>query len=372
MTSPDEDSASVLNTAGEMVIYPGKNGRPRLEARLHEDTLWLTQKQMAELFGVTVPTINEHLKNIYHDNELQEFAVIRKFRITAADGKRYLINFYNLDAIISVGYRVNSVQATQFRQWATQVLREYIVKGFALDDERLKNPPVAGSAVPDRFDELLERIRDIRASERRMYLRVREIFALAADYQPSLPETTRFFSIMQNKLHFAVTGLTAPEIIASRINHLLPNAGLTTWAADEVRKSDITIAKNYLTESEIRELNRIVTMWLDFAEDQAERRKQVFMADWEQKLDEFLRFNDREVLPNAGKRTRKEADAIAQAEFEKFAARRRDEKERVGAIENIRELESAAKLLAAEVKSKHVLNPEVAIKTNSKSNSKSR
>lgn len=357
---------------GEFLLYETEDGRTHVECRFVADTLWLPQAGMAELFQTTKQNIAKHIKAIFAEGELRPDAVINYWLTTAADGKNYRVAHYNLDAILAVGYRVRSLRGTQFRRWASERLQEYLVKGFTLDDARLKNPPVAGSAVPDRFDELLERIRDIRASERRMYLRVREIFALAADYQPSLPETTRFFSIMQNKLHFAVTGLTAPEIIASRINHLLPNAGLTTWAADEVRKSDITIAKNYLTESEIRELNRIVTMWLDFAEDQAERRKQVFMADWEQKLDEFLRFNDREVLPNAGKRTRKEADAIAQAEFEKFAARRRDEKERVGAIENIRELESAAKLLAAEVKSKHVLNPEVAIKTNSKSNSKSR
>jgi hypothetical protein len=343
----DQESTPLTDPemAGELVIYPGKDGRLRVEARLHDESLWLTQKQMAELFGVSVPTINEHLKNIFQDNELQEEAVIRKSRITASDGKRYLTGFYHLDAIISVGYRVNSVRATQFRQWATQVLREYIVKGFAMDDERLKNPPVAGSGVPDRFDELLERIRDIRASERRMYLRVREIFALAADYQPSLKETTRFFQTMQNKLHFAVAGMTAPEIIAQRINHLMPNAGLTSWAGDEVRKRDVTVAKNYLSEGEIRELNRIITMWLDFAEDQAERRKQVFMADWEQKLDDFLRFNDRQVLSDAGKRTRKQADAIAHAEFEKFEVRRREEKETLGAIENIRELESAARML---------------------------
>jgi len=348
MADREDASGPGPDMAGELLIYSDKDGRLRVEARLHEESLWLTQKQMAELFGVDVRTISEHLKNIFHDNELQEDSVIRKFRTTAADGKRYPTGFYHLDAIISVGYRVNSVRATQFRQWATQVLREYIVKGFAMDDERLKNPPVAGSAVPDYFDEMIERIRDIRASERRMYLRVREIFALAADYQPSLKETTRFFQTIQNKLHFAVTGMTAPEIISSRINHQLPHAGLTSWAGDEVLKRDVTVAKNYLNESEVRELNRIITMWLDFAEDQAERRKQVFMADWEQKLDDFLRFNDRQVLPDAGKRSRKQADAIAHAEFEKFAALRREEKETLGAIENIRELESAARLLEKE------------------------
>jgi len=359
MADHQHTSLSDPDMAGELVIYPGKDGRLRVEARLYDESLWLTQKQMAELFGVDVRTISEHLKNIFQDNELQEEAVIRKFRITASDGKRYLTGFYHLDAIISVGYRVSSVRATQFRQWATQVLREYIVKGFAMDDERLKNPPVAGSGVPDRFDELLERIRDIRASERRMYLRVREIFTLAADYQPSLRETTRFFQTMQNKLHFAVAGMTAPEIIARRINHQMPNARLTSWAGDEVRKRDVTVAKNYLSEDEIRELNRIITMWLDFAEDQAERRKQVFMADWQQKLDDFLKFNDRQVLPDAGKRTRKQADAIAHAEFEKFAVRRREEKETLGAIENIRELESAARMLESKPgKAKKPSKPE--------------
>jgi len=331
--------------SGELVIYAGKDGRLRVQAQLRDETLWLTQRQMAELFGVDVRTISEHLTNIFKNNELDEISVIRKFRITAVDGKNYLTNFYNLDAVIAVGYRVNSVQATHFRIWATQVLREYIIKGFALDDERLKNPPVAGSAVPDYFDEMLERIRDIRASERRMYLRVRDIFALAADYQPSLPDTTRFFQTMQNKLHHAVTGMTAPEIIATRINHLLPNAGLTTWKGKEVQKTDITTAKNYLQEKEIRELNRFITMWLDYAEDQAERRKQIFMRDWERKLDEFIRFNEREVLSGVGKCTRKDADAIAAAEFEKFAQRRRKEKENAGAVENIRALESVAKRL---------------------------
>jgi hypothetical protein len=333
------------DNSGELVIYPGKEGRLRLQARLRDDSLWLTQKQMAELFGVQPPAISKHLKNIFTTGELAEAAVVSVLESTAADSKAYATRFYNLDAVIAVGYRVNSALATHFRIWATQVLREYIVKGFALDDERLKNPPVADSTAPDHFAEMLERVRDIRASERRMYLRVREVFTLAADYQPSLPETTRFFQVMQNKLHYAVTGLTAPEIVAGRINHALPNAGLTTWLGNEVRKNDVTIAKNYLQEGEIRELNRIVVMWLDFAEDQAERRKQVFMADWEARLDEFLRFNDRKVLPDAGRRTRKQADAIAHAEFEKFAERRRKEKEALGAVENIRALESAAKLL---------------------------
>lgn len=332
---------------GELIIYPGKDGRQRVEARMADNTLWLTQKQMAELFGVQLPAVSKHLKNIFESSELDKSTVVSILESTAADGKTYATRFYHLDAVIAVGYRVNSVLATHFRIWATQVLREYLVKGFALDDARLANPPVAGSLAPDYFDEMLERVRDIRASERRMYLRVREVFTLAADYQPSLPATTHFFQVMQNKLHYAVTGLTAPEIIAGRIDHRRPHAGLTSYADDEVRKRDVTIAKNYLREAEIRELNRIIGMWLDFAEDQAERRKQVFMDDWQQKLDDFLHFNDREVLDNAGKRTRKQANAIAHAEFEKFAALRRDVKEAEGAADNLRALESAAKKLGA-------------------------
>ena len=255
------------------------------------------------------------------------------------------VKHYNLDAIISVGYRVKSSVATRFRIWATQRLKEYIIKGFTMDDERLKNPPVAGSAIPDYFDEMLERIRDIRASERRMYLRVKEIFAMAGDYDPSWPETTKFFSVIQNKLHFAATGMTAPELIHCRADHNKPNMGLTNWKAGEVRKTDVAIAKNYLTEQEIKELNRIVVMWLDYAEDQALRRKQVFMKDWERKLDEFLRFNDRDVLPNAGTVSKKSAEDHAREEYDQFAQRRREHKELVGEEDSIRALEDAAKLV---------------------------
>ena len=247
--------------------------------------------------------------------------------------------------IISVGYRVKSLIATRFRIWATQQLKEYIVKGFVMDDERLKNPPVKGSAFPDYFDEMLARIRDIRASERRMYLRVKEIFTMAGDYDPSWNETIKFFSIIQNKLHFAATGMTAAELIQSRANHLFPNMGLTSWKEGEVRKTDVTTAKNYLNEEEIDKLNRIVVMWLDFAEDQAKRRKQVFMKDWEQKLDEFLRFNDRKVLPNAGKVSKLAAEEHAKAEYAQFEVCRRAYKESIGEAETIKQLEEAAKEL---------------------------
>lgn len=338
----------LTQSTGEFLLYETEDGRSRVECRFIEDSLWLTQALMAELFQVKVPTINEHLKTLYADGEIRPEATIRKFLIVRQEGSRRVnrnIDHYSLDAILAVGYRVRSTRGTQFRRWATERLSEYLVKGFLLDDERLKNPPVADSAVPDRFNELLERIRDIRASERRMYLRVREIFAMAADYSPSLPETTRFFRFIQNKLHFAVTGKTAAELIVERADSSRPNMGLSSWKSGSVQKADITIAKNYLHEPEISELNRIVTMWLDFAEDQARRRKDVFLKDWTEKLDAFLTFNDRDVLESAGRISKKQADAHAQSEYELFAAQRRAFLEAEGAESNIRALEDAAKAL---------------------------
>ncbi len=334
--------------SGEIVFYQSDDGTIRLETRLENETLWLTQQQMAELFQTTVPNISMHVKNVFDEGELQTGATVQDFLTVRQEGGRQVqrkLTHYNLDMVISVGYRVKSLIATRFRIWATHQLKEYIVKGFVMDDERLKNPPVAGSVVPDHFADLLARIRDIRASERRMYLRVREIFAMAADYEPSLPETNQFFSIIQNKLHFAATGHTAAELISQRADHALPNMGLTSWARDEVRKTDVTVAKNYLDGDEISELNRIVSMWLDFADDQATRRKQVFMRDWQSKLDEFLRFNDREVLPDAGKVSKKMADEKAQTEFEQFAAQQREAKELLGEEELMKQLEAATKLI---------------------------
>lgn len=339
--------------AGEIVFYQSDDGTIRLETRLENDTLWLTQQQMAELFQTSKQNISHHIRSIYEEGELAAEATVKNYLTVQREGNREVqrkIEYYNLDLVISVGYRVKSLIATRFRIWATRQLKEYIVKGFVMDDERLKNPTVAGSAVPDYFNEMLERVRDIRASERRMYLRVREIFALAADYEPSLPETNRFFSIIQNKLHFSATGYTAAELIARRADHALPNMGLTNWARDDVRKTDVTIAKNYLKRDEITALNRIVTMWLDFAEDQASRRKQVFMQDWQARLDEFLRFNDRDVLPNAGKVSKRVADEKAQAEYERFAAHRREAKELQGEAELMKQVEAAAKLVPARKK----------------------
>lgn len=331
--------------AGEFLLYETEDGRTRVECRVVEDTLWLTQSGMADLYQTTKQNVAKHLKAIFADGELVPDSVVNQWLTTAADGKRYLVGYYNLDAILAVGYRVRSTRGTQFRRWATERLREYLVKGFTLDDERLKNPPVAGSGVPDRFDELLERIRDIRASERRMYLRVREIFAMAADYSPTLAETARFFQVIQNKLHFSVTGKTAPEIIRERADASRAYMGLTSTKSGPVRKADVTVAKNYLLEGEIGELNRVVVMWLDFAEDQAKRRKEIFLKDWEEKLDSFLRFNDRDVLPNAGRVSKNQADAYAEEEYARFAAQRREMLEAEGADFNARMLEEAAKAL---------------------------
>ncbi len=311
---------------GEIVLYQTDDGRTRVECRFADETLWLSQALIADLFQKDVRTINEHLQNIYEEGELDSGPTIRKFRIVRREGQRAvarLVEHYSLDAILAVGYRVRSERGTQFRRWATERLREYLVKGFTMDDERLKNPPVDGSGVPDYFDELLERIRDIRASERRMYLRVREIFALAGDYDPKNPEVTVFYQTIQNKLHFAVSGKTAAELIAGRANHEKPNMGLTTWKGDAVRKHDVTVAKNYLNEHEIAELNRVVVMWLDFAEDQARRRQQVFLKDWGSRLDAFLSFNERAVLQGQGALSKADADALAEAEYETFAQRRR-------------------------------------------------
>lgn len=332
--------------AGEFILYETEDGRTRIECRFENQTLWLSQAGMADLFQTTPQNITLHLKALYAEGEISQEATCKDYLQVRQEGNRNVarnIDHYNLDAILSVGYRVRSLRGTQFRRWATERLREYLVKGFTMDDERLKNPPVPGSSVPDYFDELLERIRDIRASERRMYLRVRDIFALAADYTPSNEDTHQFFKAIQNKLHFAATGKTAAELIDQRADHTQPNMGLQTWKGDVVRKGDVTIAKNYLREEEIAELNRIVVMWLDYAEDQARRRKQIFLKDWEIKLDDFLRFNERDVLTHKGTVRKKTADTHAQAEYEQFAERRRILLEAEGERANLEALEAIAK-----------------------------
>ncbi|EMO5889954.1 virulence RhuM family protein [Proteus mirabilis] len=328
---------------GEFVLFRSEDGQTRVECRFESDTLWLSQSSICELYGKAKSTISEHIRNIFTEGELVEDSVVRFYRTTADDAKQYNVKYFNLSMILAIGYRVRSVRGTQFRQWATQTLEQYLIKGFVMDDERLKNPPIGQSVVPDYFDEMLERIRDIRASERRVYLRVKEIFTMAADYEPSNKETTRFFQTIQNKLHFACTGMTAAELIASRADASQPDMGLTSYKFDEVRKTDVTIAKNYLRENELKELNRIVNMWLDFAEDQALRRKQVFLQDWDTKLDQFLSFNDRDVLQGAGGISKKAADEKAKEIFDIYAQKRRRLKETEGERANIAALKDLLK-----------------------------
>jgi hypothetical protein len=336
---------------GEFLLYQSEDGRSRLEIRFDGETLWLTQAQMAELFQTTPQNITLHLKAVFAEGELDPAATCKDCLQVRPEGARTVtrtLQHYALPAIIAVGMRVRSARGTQFRQWAIARLDEYLRKGFVMDDERLRNPPGAG--VPDYFDELLERIRDIRASERRMYLRVRDILALAADYAPSGDDTARVFQTAQNKLHFAVTGLTAPEIIARRVDAHAPQMGLTAFEGTQVRRRDVTVAKNYLLEPEITELNRIVTMFLDFAEDQAARRKQIFLRDWEQRLDDFLRFNERAVLTDGGTVSRVEADQRAAAAYDVFDARRRSELEAAAERDTMAELERTAKALPKGLK----------------------
>jgi len=313
-----ETKPLIRNSTAEFLIFTGQAGEQSIEARYEDETIWLSQKLIARLFDVDVRTVNEHLKHIFMSGELQEISVIRKFRITAADGKNYSTNFYNLDAIISVGYRVNSVRATQFRQWATQVLREFAIKGFVLDKKRLENGAFLGE---DYFERLLEEIREIRLSERRFYQKITDIYATSVDYNQNAPTTKTFFAKVQNKLHFAIHGHTAAEVIMRRADSTKANMGLTTWerAPDgKINKTDVSVAKNYLTREELESLGRIVNAYLDIAEDRAQRKIPMTMEDWAKRLDMFLEFDDREILHDFGKVTAQLAKAHAESEFEKY------------------------------------------------------
>jgi hypothetical protein len=307
---------------GELILYQTQEGAVRIEVLYQSDTFWLNQKRIAELFGVELPTISYHLTEVYDSGELSREATLRKIRRVQKEGSREVsreIEFYNLDAIISVGYRVNSTQATQFRIWATRTLREFVTKGFVLDDERLKLNKRFGK---DYFDELLERIREIRASERRFYLKITDIYEQCSiDYDSNAEITKTFFKTVQNKLHWAVTGRTAAEIIAERADAAKPTMGLTTWKnapQGKILKCDVSIAKNYLIEAEIKELERIVTMYLDYAENQAVRQISMRMADWVGKLDAFLSFNEYDVLSNAGSVSAEVAKRLAEEQYASF------------------------------------------------------
>lgn len=333
MSTKDEQG-----NGGELLIYPASSG---IRVLLTGETVWLTQRQLADLYEVSVPTVNEHLAAIYADGEIEPERTLRKFRIVQIEGARSVrryVDHYSLDAILAVGYRVRSPRGTEFRQWATARLGEYLVKGFVLDDERLKG----NATLADHFDELLERIREIRASEARVYQRIREIFAMAVDYREGDRATQRFFAIMQNKMHYAATGLTAAEIIRQRADAALPNMGLNTWKGSRVLKQDIGTAKNYLDAREIDVLNRITVMFLDQAEFRVMRRQDIRLADWDGFLDKFLRDTELPVLENAGSVSQVEAKDWAAQQYGAFSERRRLEAEQMAEARYLEDLRKTA------------------------------
>ncbi len=333
MSDKSKDSSFSLHPSsfqrGQFLVYEAEDGRLKIEVRLKDETVWLTQADMAQLFQCSTDNISLHLKNIYDEGELQPGATAEDFSVVRQEGARQVrrtLTFYNLDAIISVGYRVKSHVATRFRIWATQRLKEYIVKGFTLDDERLKNP----DQPFDYFEELTRRIQDIRTSERRFYQKITDIYATSIDYDPTLEISINFFKTVQNKMHWAITGQTAAELIHSRADAEKPNMGLTNYRGAKVRKQDVTIAKNYLNEDELAALNNLVEQYLIFAEGQAMRRIPMHMTDWIAKLDAFLNINDREILTHAGKISHEMAKQLAEGEYEKFSRKRTAELDRIG------------------------------------------
>lgn len=327
-----------------VMVFQPKTGKTRVHVRLEEGTVWLTQMQMAELYGTTKQNISTHVRNIFAEEEHTPAATVKDYLTVRTEGSRTVrrnLEHYSLDMILAVGYRVRSTVATRFRQWATERLSEYLVKGFTLDDERLKG----GSGLADHFDELLARIREIRASEARVYQRIREIFSLAVDYQEGAQETQRFFAVMQNKMHYSATGLTAAEIVRQRADATKQNMGLTNWKGDRVLKRDIGTAKNYLDAGEIDILNRITVMFLDQAEFRAQRRQDIRMRDWEQLLDKFLRDTELAVLPDAGSVGHEEAINWAETQYESFALRRQQEAEVAAEARYLEDLHTTARTL---------------------------
>ena len=314
----DAEKKLIRNSTAEFLIFTSTGGEESIEVRYEDETIWLSQKMMAALFDVDVRTISEHLQNIFVNGELQQDSVIRKFRNTASDGKQYNTKFYNLDAIISVGYRVNSKRATQFRQWATQVLREFAIKGYVLDKTRMENGTYLGE---DYFERLLSEIREIRLSERRFYQKITDIYATSLDYNRNAPTTRDFFAKVQNKLHFAIHGHTAAELIMGRAESNKEHMGLTNWEKSfdgKILKTDVSIAKNYLTSKELESLGRIVNAWLDLAEERAKRKIPMTMEDWAKRLDLFLEFDERKLLENSGMVAGETAKKFAESEFEKY------------------------------------------------------
>ena len=319
MSKTTKHSPTIRSSAAEYLTFVAASGEGGVEAIYVDEDVWLSQKMMAVLYDVNVRTINEHLKKIFTDNELAEDAVIRKFRITATDGKTYNTQHYNLSAIIAVGYKVNSERAVQFRKWATHIIKEYTIKAYVMDDERLKND---GSILGKKyFEEQLQRIREIRLSERKFYQKITDIYATAIDYDVTATATQRFFATVQNKLHWAIHGQTAAEVVYNRADADKKNMGLTTWKdapQGKIQKFDVSVAKNYLAESEMAQLSRLVNAYLDIAEDMAQRNIPVTMADWEERLNRFITATDRDILQDAGKVTAEIAKAHAESEFEKY------------------------------------------------------
>ncbi len=341
-----DSDQSKLPAKGQFLVYMAEDGRTKLEVRLENETVWLTQQHMADLFQTTKQNVSLHLQNIFAEQELERGATVKESLTVQQEGGRSVqrrVEYYNLDVIISVGYRVKSAVATRFRIWATQQLREFVVKGFVLDDERLKNP----DQPFDYFEELLLRIQDIRTSERRFYQKITDIYATSIDYDPTQQESIEFFQTVQNKMHWAITGQTAAEIIHARADSAKPNMGLTTWRGAKVRKEDVSIAKNYLNEPELAALNNLVEQYLVFAEGQAMRRVPMHMRDWIAKLHGFLTINDRDILTHAGKISHEMAKELAEAEYDKFTFQRIQQADAAGG-----EFEKAIKQLPKPPKPK--------------------
>lgn len=318
MKDVNNKTLTIRNSTAEFLIFTSQSGAEGIEVRVEDENVWLTQKLIAKLFGVEVNTINYHIKEIFKSDELQEDSVIRNFRITASDGKTYETKHYNLEAVIAIGFKVNSERAVEFRRWANRVLKDFAIKGYILDNVRLKNGAYLSKQY---YEDLLLEIRDIRASERNFYQKITDIYATSIDYDLKSLTTQKFFATVQNKMHFAVHNNTAAELIMKRADHKKDNMGLSTWKKapkGKILKSDVSVAKNYLQEKEIKSLNRIVTMYLDYAEDQAENNVPMTMADWAKKLDAFLKFNQKDILENAGKVTAEVAKTFAESEFEKY------------------------------------------------------
>ena len=332
-------------TNSELLLYQTDDGQTKIDVRLENESVWLSQAQMVELFQTTKQNISLHIRNVFKEGELDEISVVKDYLTTAADGKAYSTNYYNLDVIISVGYRVKSHRGTQFRIWATTQLREFLIKGFVLNDERLKET----GHTNQYFDELLDRIRDIRSSEKIFYAKIRDIYTTAIDYNAQTEQSQLFFKTVQNKMHWAIHGHTASEIIYKRVNSEQQNLGLKTWKnapVGKIRKTDVSIAKNYLNEDELKDLNLIVDQYLSFAELQARNRKPMYMSDWSKKLNDFLMLNDREILEHAGKISANMAKELAETEYEKYRKNRID----IEDIQEMKQLEEGLKKLETKKK----------------------